>query len=239
MKYRGKTNELFTKLLINIAIHSGVYKNERRINILDPVAGKGTTLFEALRLGHSAFGLEIAPDAVQEAVAFFRKYLENYKYKHSYSQQKISGENKSFSAQKHTFGVFESKEAKKVGDALEFVIAEGDSRYADKIFSKERFHAIVGDLPYGVRHGSVSEQKQSSLTRNPSELLAACIPAWVKCLRPGGSIVLAWNTFVLPRHEMERFFTENGLTVLKSPPYDAFAHRVDQAINRDIIAGIK
>ena len=98
---------------------------------------------------------------------------------------------------------------------------------------------IVGDLPYGVRHGNVTNEKQSSLTRNPAQLLETCLPSWLEVLKPGGSIVLAWNSNVLPRERMERLFAEKGCSVKKDPPYLRFTHRVDQSIVRDIIAARK
>ena len=106
-------------------------------------------------------------------------------------------------------------------------------------FKSNHFHAIVGDLPYGVKHGNVSNRQQSALTRNPAELLKACLPGWRTCLKPGGTLVLSWNRFVLGREELQALLTDSGLEVLTASPFDRFAHRVDNAIWRDVVVARK
>ena len=90
-----------------------------------------------------------------------------------------------------------------------------------------------------MQHGNVTKEKQTSLTRNPTELLRACLPAWVCVLRPGGALALAWNANVLPRSSMERLLEEHGLTVRKEEAYLQLAHRVDQSILRDVVVAQK
>jgi tRNA G10 N-methylase Trm11 len=90
----------------------------------------------------------------------------------------------------------------------------------------------VTDAPYGVAHGS---HAGGSLARNPLALLRAALPVWTRLLRPGGALGLAWNTHVAPRETVAGVLAENGLRVLGGPGYDALAHRVDQAIHRDVI----
>jgi tRNA G10 N-methylase Trm11 len=116
-----------------------------------------------------------------------------------------------------------------------FEIIAGNSMYADKFYKKNFFDLIVGDLPYGVRHGNVTNEKQSSLTRNPSELLAACLPAWKTVLKRGGVLVLSWNTFVFPRDKFTVLLEDMGFDVFSEGAYLDFVHRVDQSIKRDII----
>lgn len=96
LKYTGKTNELFTRLMINIALNSGAYADEPLPRLLDPVAGRGTTLFEALVWGCSAAGIEIGDKAVGDTAAYFKRFLETEKYKHTFHKERISGENRSF-----------------------------------------------------------------------------------------------------------------------------------------------
>lgn len=239
LKYTGKTNEMFTRLLINAAVYSSDYYNAGRINLLDPIAGKGTTLFEGLIAGYNCYGVEISPAAVRDGVNYLKKYLESGKYKHEFRRTRQSGENRSFTAEINSFTIAKNKDDAKSGKALDFSFIEGDSRYADKYFKKDFFHTIVGDLPYGVQHGSVSNQKQSSLTRNPDELLNSCLPGWIRCLKPGGTIALSWNKFVFSREAMENMLARYGLSVYNVYPYNNFEHRVDQSINRDIIVAKK
>ena len=45
-RYRGKTNEIFTRVLLNVALFAGEYRTRytERVRILDPFCGGGTTL---------------------------------------------------------------------------------------------------------------------------------------------------------------------------------------------------
>lgn len=239
LKYTGKTNELFTKFLLNVGILSGAFASEPHIKLLDPVAGKGTTLFEAAINGWDAYGVEIGEKAVADARLFFKKYLETGKYKHTLERERLSGEGKHFRAMFSRFSYAVSKEASRSGDTQQLVLVEGDSRYANKLFKRNTFHLIVGDLPYGVQHGSHDNAAMPSPARNPQELVRGCLPAWVEVLKPGGTLVLAWNRFVLERHVLAGLLREKGLTVLDEPLYQRFVHRVDQAINRDVIVARK
>ena len=244
LKYSGKTNELFTRTMLNAALYSSDFSGEgERIRLLDPICGKGTTLYEGLICGFDVSGVEIGEKTVHEASVYFKKFLESEKWKHSYSAERLSGENKSFRAKVHRFQFAPGKEDFKDAEKLRsLTMIAGDSRFADRYFKKNSFHLIVGDLPYGVAHGNVAGEWRSadgkttsSLTRNPKELLCACLPAWRKVLKPGGAVALSWNTFVLPKREMAEVLEQNGFTVLTGGPYDMFEHRVDQAIKRDIL----
>ena len=53
LKYKGKTNEQLTKMMINVALLTSDYNYNHSIKILDPIAGKGTTLYEAVITSYS------------------------------------------------------------------------------------------------------------------------------------------------------------------------------------------
>jgi tRNA G10 N-methylase Trm11 len=235
LKYTGKTNEIFTRMMINVALFSSDFYNEANIKLLDPIAGKGTTLFEGLICGYDVYGIEIGDKTVSEAYQYIKKYLETEKYKHNTKIEKISGENKSFTSSRYIIETAKSKEDFKQENFKTIELIAGNSVYANKYYKKNSFHIIVGDLPYGVQHGNVTNEKQSSLTRNPKELLMSCLPGWRDILMPGGTIVLAWNKFVLSKEEMNSVFEQNKFSVLQNDDYNNFEHRVDQAIKRDII----
>src|SRR6187200_1198715 len=63
-KYPGKTNEQFTRLLINVTLASLKRTVSGPISILDPMCGRGTTLSTAMTLGCNAFGVEVEARAV-------------------------------------------------------------------------------------------------------------------------------------------------------------------------------
>jgi len=237
LKYSGKTNEIFTRMMINISRYS--QPCEEPLRLLDPLAGKGTTLFEGLIKGFDVYGIEIGDKVTMEAVRFLQKFLETAKYKFEYKSMRLSGANKSFTAQRHTFIIARNRQEQKDGNSKTAELIAGNAQYAAQYYKKNFFHMIVGDLPYGVQHANVTDEKQSAMTRNPAELLKVCLPGWVEVLRPGGCMVFSWNSNVLAREKMAEIFEKAGLTVLNEGPYAQFEHRVDQAILRDIIVAKK
>ncbi len=237
LKYTGKTNEIFTRMLINIARYS--QPCDEPLKLLDPLAGKGTTLFEGLIKGYDVYGIEIGDKVTMEAVRFLQKFLESAKYKFDYKSLHISGANKSFSAQRNTFEIARNRQEQKDGKSKTAELIAGNAQFAAQYYKKNFFHMIVGDLPYGVQHANVTDEKQSAITRSPAELLKVCLTGWVEVLRPGGCMVFSWNSNVLARDKMAELFEKKGLTVLNEGPYAQFEHRVDQAILRDIIVAKK
>lgn len=236
LKYTGKTNEIFTRMMINVALYSSKYINEE-INILDPIAGKGTTLYEGLIYGHNSYGIEISDKVALESYQFMKKYLEKEKLKHG-SKKATIGVNGSKST-KYSIEISKNKEDLKENKTTNFAIVAGDSKNADKFYKKDFFHLIVGDLPYGVQHGNITKEKQTNITRNPKELISNCVGSWRNVLKKDGVMVLAWNSFILSREDFTELIEKNGFQVLASDLYLKFEHRVDQAIRRDIIVAKK
>lgn len=240
LKYTGKTNEIFTRMMINLAVYSlDEIPANRPVRLLDPIAGKGTTLYEGLIKGYDVAGIEIGDTVVNEAFHFIKRFFETAKYKFEHDSLRISGPGKSFTALRHTFTVAPTKEDFKAKNTRTLDLTSGNSVYAKHFYKKNYFDVLVGDLPYGVQHGNVTNEKQTSLTRNPSELLDSCLPSWTELMRTGGVMALAWNSNVLDRHKMEKIFAAHGLTVLNEGEYAKFEHRVDQAILRDIVIAKK
>lgn len=234
LKYSGKTNEVFTKMMLNIG--SNIIEKKENISILDPIAGKGTTLYEGLVKGYNCYGIEIAPKVVEESAVFLKKFLENDKIKFSTKKEKFSGENKKFKAEKFIFEINKNKESK---EYKHFEIVSCNTIFADKIFKKNFFDIIIGDLPYGVKHSNITNEKQNAMTRSPKELLEASLDAWKNVLNENGVIIISWNTFLLKRKEFEQILENKGLQVVKDENLLSFEHRVDQAINRDFIVAKK
>src|ERR1700689_3877688 len=61
-KYQGKTNEQFTKLLLNVTLMASAFAGDlltRKLAVLDPLCGRGTTLNQALMYGWDASGIDL------------------------------------------------------------------------------------------------------------------------------------------------------------------------------------
>ncbi len=229
LKYTGKTNSLFTRLMLHMAELSLPYAPKGRLKLLDPVAGKGTTLYEALMRGWDATGVEIVQRAAHEGAVYFQKYLETEKWRHKPIKEKAYG------AQAWKFAFARDKDELKENPGLWTMIA-GDAKNADKFFGKAAFDIVAGDLPYGVAHGSIAA---SGLARSPAALLTACLPAWRTVLRPSGVIALSWNVLVMPAADMVSMLESAGFSCLREGPYGEMSHRVDASIRRDIAIGVK
>lgn len=229
LKYTGKTNALFTRFMLHVAELSLETPSKERIRVLDPVAGKGTTLYEALMRGFDASGIEIVQRAAHDGAVYFQKYLETEKWRHKLKREKLHG------AFTWRFEFAQDKDTLKENPRNLCMVA-GDAKLADRYFGKGVFDIIAGDLPYGVAHGNVTG---GSLTRSPEALLAGCLPALLRVLRAGGVLALSWNTLVFPTGRMRDMLRAHGFTPLTDAPYDAFAHRVDAAIRRDLVIAVK
>jgi tRNA G10 N-methylase Trm11 len=110
-------------------------------------------------------------------------------------------------------------------------VVNADTTAAGDFFRPASFDLVVTDAPYGVQHGS----RTGELSRSPLALLEAALPVWVRLLRPGGAVGVSWNTYVARREELAGLLTGAGLEVVDSEAHRSFAHRVDQAIVRDLI----
>jgi SAM-dependent methyltransferase len=262
-KYSGKTNELFTKLLLNVTA-LGTDRPEEildaRLRVFDPLCGRGTTLNQAMMYGYEASGMDIDGHDFDEYSRFIRTWLKNKRIKHQATITPIRREKRNL-GRRLDISVGISKESYKSGDALRLSFVQADAVRAAEFFKPETFDIIVTDAPYGVRHGSTgpapdptgdsrSRSRGTSrrsheptsgvqLSRTPVTLLAEAVPGWVTLLRPGGALGISWNTHGAGRDEIADVLGSAGLTVLDKESYLGFEHRVDQAIIRDLMVARK
>ncbi|NQT64424.1 MAG: hypothetical protein HQ556_15790 [Candidatus Marinimicrobia bacterium] len=240
LKYSGKTNEIFTRMMINVGLVSSDFGVEDSIQLLDPVSGKGTTLFEGAVRGFDVTGIEMEQKMVHETTTFFKRFLEQDKYKHTLSKHAMYSSRTGSEAFIQLFEYARDKQGFKSESSRKHLgIITGNAIHSRRYFKAEKFHLIIGDLPYGIAHGNRSQKQHKSRTRSPAELMEVCLPEFHKILKTGGTLVLAWNKFVWPREDFVELLTTRGFQVLDSAPYDQFTHRVDQSIKRDIIVARK
>lgn len=84
-KYSGKTNEHFTKLLLNITLLASDFAEamlDRRLHVLDPLCGRGTTLNQALMYGYDATGIDHDEKDFEAYAAFLKTWLRRKRLKH-------------------------------------------------------------------------------------------------------------------------------------------------------------
>ena len=226
-KYQGKTNEHFTKLLLNVTVASTGAMFDRKLFVLDPLCGRGTTMNQALMYGWDSAGIDIDARDIEAYEQFLVTYLKRKRIKHA-----LQGGGKRF-----TIEIGATKDEYKAGQTIRVTAIRADTVTATEHFRAGTFDAVVTDLPYGVLHGSRTAQQE--LARRPLELLDAALPAWTKVLKGGGAIGIAWNRHVAGREKVVDLFAAHGLDVLQSEPYLSFRHTVDQSILRDVLVARK
>jgi len=224
-KYAGKTNEQFTKLLLNVTLlssASGPSLLDGGLRVLDPLCGRGSTLNQGLVYGYDVAGIELDGKDFEAYGTFLRTYLQRKRVKHRLETNPVRRERRLVA--RRLTGTIGSQHID---------VVQADTTAAGDHFKPGTFHAIVADLPYGVAHGS--RTVAAGLRRSPLQLLTEAVPVWVRLLRPGGALGISWNTHVAKRADAAAVLAAAGLTVLEDGPYGRFEHRVDQAITRDIL----
>lgn len=233
-KYPGKTNEQFTQLLVNVTLSAVTREPTGPRQILDPLAGRGTTLSTALLLGHDGFGVEGDAKAFEQMVSYYKTYLRRKRIKHTADVTPVRREGKAIGKR------FDAEIS--TDDARHRVTAfTGDTRQSAELFGKKRFDAIITDAPYGVAHGSTTDVRGVSgkRDRSPAGLLREALPVWAGQLMHGGALGLSWNTFGLSREDLAQMLADAGLRVREGDAWERFAHRVDSSIRRDLIVAVK
>jgi len=232
-RYKGKTNEFFTRLLVNLAV-SGQQRTDRTaarpLKLLDPVAGRGTTLNAATLDGLDASGIELNRQDFDQYMAFISRWMQDNRIKHQIEKSHVRGRDGGRCPRVDVhYGTSKAEVAKRLGRTLTFV--NGDAADAHLWFAKNSFDAIVADLPYGVQHVATAGE---SARRSPRDLVAALAPNWHQILRPSGVVVLAYNTLTMTRDHLGDVLTAAGWAPDEAGE-SPFLHDVDASIRRDVV----
>lgn len=215
-RYRGKTNELLTHFLCNLARFSSGYAHLpwSELRVFDPLAGGGTTLFTALMLGAEAAGVEQDLQDVTSTAAYVRQFCREQRIPCKERPERLRK-----LGRRWTFSLGASPPRR-------CILAQGPTERSRDLLTGFKPHLIVTDLPYGIQH-------QGQLIA----LLEAAMPVWTELLPQQGSLVFAWDATRFPRQQMiEAVQSAASVVVLDEAPYDALAHRVDRVIKcRDVL----
>ncbi len=233
LKYKGKTNSVFTRMMLNTAFALSSFSGSSSpLTILDPLCGHGTTLFCAACMGHDSVGIDSDQKAIKEGTDFFSRYLRESGKKHeirAFHSTVGSG----IPGKEFLFAV--NRDAWKQHDVRTMTFHVGDTVFTDKLLKKNSIHMLVADLPYGVQHAP----RQESAEDRFSEFLPRLLPAWKSVLKPGGMIALSFNVFTLKRSAVLSALVEAGFLPVEEPAFQNLEHPVEQAVRRDVVfAGV-
>lgn len=219
-RYKGKTNELLTHFLCNIAKFSSPLRDQPwgAVRLFDPLCGGGTTLFAGLILGADVAGVEHDTQDAQTTAAFLRDYCRENRISCTVKEERL----------------------KKVGLRWQFtigkeqphrcILAKGETADSPAMLQGFKPNLIVTDLPYGIQHyGEVVQ------------LLTTALPIWANLVVPGSVMAFAWDATRFTRAEMIALVESAGpWRVCGGMPYEQLAHRVDRVIKqRDVIVATK
>lgn len=210
-KYRGKTNETLTQLLINLALGG---RNPQGLRLLDPMCGRGTSLLWALRYGMEAVGVDRDASSLPEMRRALKKWSKVHRQKHKLSEGWVQKTNRSGIGKHLDF---------EAGPRLRAILGEtGDLR---DLVHRKRFDLIVTDAPYGVQHQGSKDK------RSPEETLLGAVAGWAESLNGGGRLAMAFNSYMPKRAVLEDACQDAGLVVM---PTD-LEHRMSESILRDVL----
>lgn len=231
LKYKGKTNEMFTDTMLTMALAASAFMpvHDSQLVVCDPMAGRGTTLMLALRRGYHGVGIEIGKADVKEAADYMTRYLEFHriKYKRTDSALTVRGQ---VGGRENKFVFSDSAEHFKDGDTRTLRLICGDTREAEALLKPNSVHLMVTDAPYGVQKGTAGRQDSIGGT------IAAALPGWLDVLKSGGVLAMSFNTHVTQREGLVRLFEKAGFEIVQTANLE---HWVEQAISRDVILARK
>jgi hypothetical protein len=213
-RYKGKTNEAFTHFLCNMAKFASDFHGSdwATLDVVDPLCGGGTTLFTALSLGADVAGLDADRADVESTATFIAQYCRENRIALVAKEERL----RKLGARRWLFRIGRD-------DQRRCMLAHGDAGQTRELLAGfGRPHLIVTDLPYGIQHSGPLHG-----------LLADCLPGWADLLVSGGAIAFSWDSTRLDREEMMALVGKVAdFEVVKRPPYDQLAHRVDRVIKR-------
>ncbi len=231
IKYKGKTSELFTRSLISLAVLESEFSGEifTRLALLDPMCGRGTTLFEALNRGWNAVGSDLDQTDVDQGYAFLKRYLEFGRFKHETKDFSMTVGKTQVKRRQITLARRGEKTAE---GALAASFIAADLVSAADAHKGGSFHLIVCDLPYGVQHAPGGD-------RTLDALLMRALPSLHRVLKAGGAIALSFNAYTMKRERMTALLSDAGFSPRDDESWRGLDHWVEQAVRRDFVIAVR
>lgn len=231
LKYKGKINAAFTMLMLNLARAESAFAREKRpLTVLDPMCGKGTTLYCALEQGMNAVGIDRDRKDLKEAMDFVNRSLQMQRVKHSLAQSSRSVP-KGSAVPEAVYTLADTKEHYQAGDTRTLRFLLSDTCQAGALLRKEPVELLVADLPYGIQHAPENGGKPESF----EQLMKRALPSWREAVKPGGVMAVSFNSYTLPKKHLAQWALHAGWEPLTASPLDDLEHYVEQAVNRDLL----
>jgi len=215
-RYRGKTHERVTQLSINLAMDAARLP-ESPATLLDPVAGRATTLLWAARYGLASRGIEREARHLDGLHRHIKRQAKVHRIRH-----------------RHQSGFMQKKNRDGVGRFVhydlgghELRLIAGDTADAPRLLQGQRFDLIVADLPYGVQFRGGRHRL--------ADQVAAWLPAWTQCARPGAGMALIYNTYQPTPEQLADAVRACGWHVASV----SVAHRMSESILRDVLVAVR
>lgn len=221
LKYKGKTSELFTRAMLNMAACASRFEPDARLCFMDPMCGRGTALFEALNRGWDVVGSDIAASDLEQGYQYLKRYLEMGRIKHEQRADSLTLPGGRSLRRR------ELRMDSAVGRlSAAFIVGTADA--AANALRAKSFHLMAADLPYGVQHAP--DGKNSF-----EEMLSSTLPALRSRIKSGGALALSFNTYTLKAHRVCMLMEQAGMKPLRGSLYEGLEHWIEQAVSRDLV----
>ena len=156
LKYQGKTNEQFTKLLLNVTLLASAFARtmlDRRLAVLDPLCGRGTTLNQALMYGFDAAGVDLDARDVEAYAAFIQTWLKASGSSTRRSSRRCGATARWGRRLRRSFAA--TKDEYKAGDVQRLDVVNADTARGGRVLQAGVRSTWSSPMPpYGVQHGS-------------------------------------------------------------------------------------
>ena len=223
-RYRGKTSERLTRLMLNVASAADTSKAVDDRSVLDPMCGRGTTLNWALLYGARATGLDLDRRALDDYATFLEQWAKINRYPHKMRRYK-----KQNTECRHFDFTVAANRAVLAGKTVPDIRTFHAPAHSGAV-AVGRHAMIVSDLPYGIQH-----QARSDSNRKPTpigDLVENVAALWPSQIRTGGSVALSWNTKTLRASDLSALLERAGFDTVETR---GFEHQVDRSISRDVL----
>ena len=206
-KYPGKTNEQFTKLLLNVTL---LASDSAAADARAAVPGARPALRPRhhpqpgadVRLRRRRDGRR--PEGLRGVRGVHQTWLRQKRIKHRALESGPVRRERKVVGRRLRIELGADQEEYKAGETSCCDVVNADTARGREFFRPETFDLVVADAPYGVQHGSRTAGK--GLAREPAGRCSrTAAPVWARLLRPGGALGISWNTHVgQPRRTRRR-----------------------------------